>query len=220
MFIGHLALAFAARPRVKEPGLGFLLLAVSWADLVWPILLLVGVERVRIAPGITARTPLDFVSYPWSHSLVMHVFWGVLLAWLLGRGRWTARARALFAGLVVSHWVLDWISHRPDMPLWPGGPKLGLGLWNSVAATTAVESSIFAAGLALYLRATAARGRKGRLSLWSFVILLAVLYGIDTLGRVPPPSERALAWFALASWLLPLWGVWVERTRTLAGQAA
>src|SRR5262245_52726415 len=122
MFIGHLALAFAARPRVQKPGLGSLLFAVLWADLLWPILLLAGVEQVRIAPGITPRTPLDFVSYPWSHSLVMDLFWGALLAWILGRGRWTRAAQVGFAALVVSHWVLDWVSHRPDMPLWPGGP--------------------------------------------------------------------------------------------------
>ncbi|HJV21089.1 MAG TPA: hypothetical protein VJ570_00270, partial [Holophagaceae bacterium] len=91
MFIGHYALAFAARPLVKRPGLGSLLFAVSWADLLWPFLLLAGVEQVRIVPGITVHTPLDFVSYPWSHSLLMDLIWAGLLAGVLSRGRWTRR---------------------------------------------------------------------------------------------------------------------------------
>lgn len=216
MFIGHYALAFAARPAVKKPGLGSLLFAVSWADLLWPILVLLGLEQVRLAPGATARTPLDFVSYPWSHSLLMGLVWGVLLAALLSRGRWTRREQAIFAALVLSHWVLDWISHRPDMPLWPGGPKVGLGLWNSVAATTWVESLMFIAGVTLYLRGTSAKGWMGHLSLWSFLVFLAGMYAMDAMGGTTPPTVKALAWFAMSAWLLPLWGFWIERTRETA----
>lgn len=214
MFIGHYALAFAARPFVKKPGMGSLLFAVSWSDLLWPFLLLAGLEQVRIAPGITARTPLDFVSYPWSHSLLMDIGWGVLLAYGLSRGRWSGRDKSVFTALVVSHWVLDWISHRPDMPLWPGGPKVGLGLWNSVAATTWVEGLMFVAGVALYLRHTKAPTWKGQASLWSFLLFAVGIYTLDTLGGPPPPSERFLAYFALTAWITPLWGWWMERTRT------
>ncbi len=213
MFIGHYALAFAARPFVKRPGMGSLLFAVSWADLLWPFLLLSGLEQVLIAPGITARTPLDFVSYPWSHSLLVDVLWGILLAYGLSRGRWSGRDKAVFAALVISHWVLDWISHRPDMPVWPGGPKLGLGLWNSVAATTWVESLMFAGGVALYLRHTKASGWKGQVSLWSFMAFTIALYTADSLGGPPPPNARFLAYFALTAWITPLWGWWMERTR-------
>ena len=216
MFIGHYALAFAARPAVKKPGLGSLLFAVSWADLLWPILVLAGLEQVRLAPGNTARTPLDFVSYPWSHSLLMGLVWGILLAMLFSRGRWTRREQVIFAALVASHWMLDWISHRPDMPLWPGGPKVGLGLWNSVAATTWVESLMFIAGAALYLRGTSAKGWMGHLSLWSFLIFLSAMYAMDAMGGTTPPTVKALAWFAMSAWLLPLWGFWIERTREAA----
>jgi hypothetical protein len=216
MFIGHFALAFAARPAVKKPGLGSLLFAVAWADLLWPILLLLGLEQVRIAPGITPRTPFDFISYPWSHSLLMGLLWGALLAVLLSRGKWTRREQVIFGLLVVSHWVLDWISHRPDMPLWPGGPKVGLGLWYSVAATAWVESIMFVAGVAIYLRGTTAKGWQGHLSLWSFLLLMAAMYAADTLGGPLPPNERALAWSTLVAWLIPLWGLWIERTRSLA----
>lgn len=216
MFIGHYALAFAARPAVKRPGLGSLLLAVSWVDLIWPIFLLLGLERVRIAPGITARTPLDFVSYPWTHSLLMGIVWALLLALLFSRGRWPRRDQVIFGLLLLSHWVLDWISHRPDLPLWPGGPKVGLGLWYNNAATTGVESLLFLAGLALYLRGTRAKSWKGRLSLWSFLLFIGALYTMDSLGGPPPPSERFLAWFSLGAWLAPLWGMWIERTRETA----
>lgn len=213
MFIGHYALAFAARPAVKKPGLGSLILAVSWVDLIWPVFLLLGLEEVRIAPGITARTPFDFVSYPWTHSLLMGFVWGILLAVVLGRN-WSRRDQAIFALLVVSHWVLDWISHRPDMPLWPGGgPKLGLGLWYSTAATTVVESSMFVTGVALYLRGTTARDWKGHLSLWSFLLFIGALYVLDSLGGPPPPNVRVLAWVSLGAWLAPLWAMAIERTR-------
>ncbi|HJW09645.1 MAG TPA: metal-dependent hydrolase [Holophagaceae bacterium] len=214
MFIGHYALAFAVRPQVRKPGLGALMFAVSWADLLWPFMLLLGLEQVRIVPGITAHTPLDFVSYPWSHSAAMLLLWAALLAFLLGRS-WTGRERAWFGALVFSHWVLDWISHRPDMPLWPNGPRLGLGLWNSVPATAVVELAMFTAGLILYLRRSRAKDWRGHLSLWSLLAVLAVFFVMDNAGGPPPPTPRALALFALGGWLPVLWTFWIERTRAM-----
>jgi hypothetical protein len=124
--------------------------AVFGADLLWPVFLLLGLEAVRIDPGNTAFTPLDFVSYPWSHSLLMDVIWGALAGsiamWTLGN----ARAGVLVGLAVVSHWVLDFASHRPDMPVWPGGPLVGLGLWHSVAATLVVAHDGSWRGLAHY----------------------------------------------------------------------
>ncbi|HJV23801.1 MAG TPA: hypothetical protein VJ570_13950, partial [Holophagaceae bacterium] len=125
----------------------------------------------------------------------------------------TRREQLIFGALVVSHWVLDWITHRPDMPLWPGGPRLGLGLWNHVAATVTIESLMFLAGLVLYLRGTRARNWKGHLSLWTFLLFILPIYVADSLGGPPPPSPTFLAWFALGAWLAPLWGGWIERTR-------
>ncbi|HJU83200.1 MAG TPA: hypothetical protein VJ600_03230, partial [Holophagaceae bacterium] len=123
------------------------------------------------------------------------------------------RERLWFGGLVVSHWVLDWISHRPDMPLWPSGPRVGLGLWNSVPATAVVELAMFVAGLLLYLRSTRAKGLAGHVSLWSLMALLAFFFVMDNAGGPPPPTERALALFALGGWIPVLWSVWIERTR-------
>ena len=150
MFIGHLGLAFAAKKVAPRPSLGTLALAAQLVDGVWPVFLLLGWEKVEIVPGITAVTPLLFASYPYTHSLAAGAVWALLLA----GGYYLLRRDGVGAGwiaaLVVSHWILDFISHRPDMPLWPGGPKVGLGLWNSVPATLAVEFALFAGGIWLY----------------------------------------------------------------------
>jgi membrane-bound metal-dependent hydrolase YbcI (DUF457 family) len=213
MFIGHYALAFAAKKAAPRTNLGALLLAASWLDVVWPVLLLSGLEEVRIQPGATAYTPLRFVSYPWSHSLLFTVLWGLVLGGLAFAIRRDRRGAAWIAILVVSHWVLDWITHAPDLPLVPGGATYGLGLWNSVPATVAVESALFIGGVALYLRATRARGWTGHLALWSLVLTFAFLYAGNSLGLAVPPGERALAWSALIGWLPPFWGLWIEGTR-------
>ncbi len=181
-------------------------------DLLWPILLLLGVESVRVNPGDTAFTSLAFDSYPWSHSLLAVVGWATL-GTLIGRalyGSW--RAGTLLGGLVLSHWVLDFITHRPDLPLWPEGPLMGLGLWNSVPGTILVEASLLAAGLWLYLRSSSARDRVGR---WSLVALVAVTGFIwVTQPWAPvPPNATAVAWGALILWLLPPWTFWIERHR-------
>lgn len=213
MFIGHFALGFAAKRAIPEAPLPALLAAPELLDLVWPIFLLTGAETVRIAPGNTRFTPLEFVAYPWSHSLLMAAVWGALFAgtmWLATRR--TAVAATVF-GLVVSHWVLDWITHRPDMPLTPaGGTKLGLGLWNFPAATLAVEGAMFAGGVALYASATRPADRVGRYAFWALVVFLLASYLGAAFGP-PPPDVRTLALGSLGLWLLPLWAWWIERHR-------
>ena len=183
------------------------------ADLLWPLFLFLGIEQVRIAPGSTAFTPLEFVSYPWSHSLLMLIVWGLALALLARATGVDARGAWVIGTGVVSHWVLDWISHRPDMPLVPwGGPKLGLGLWNSIPATVVVEAAMFVGGLALYLATTRARGWAGHVSLWSFVVLMMLAYCGSSFGP-PPPTVAALRAGALIGWLFVPWAIWIERTR-------
>ncbi|MGH9363525.1 MAG: hypothetical protein ACRD2T_16565 [Thermoanaerobaculia bacterium] len=214
MFLGHFAVGFAAKRVAPEISLGTLFIAAQLADLLWPVFVLLGLEVVAIAPGITAVTPLDFVRYPYSHSLVALLGWGAALAavwWVVRRGR--AAAGLWLAALVVSHWLLDVVTHRPDLPLTIGGDaRLGLGLWNSVAGTLAVELLLFAAGVTLYARATAPRDRAGRIAFWALVALLVAIYLANLFGP-PPPSPRAVAWAALAMWLLIAWGVWLDRHR-------
>ena len=212
MFVGHLAVGFAAKKAAPRASLGTAMLAVTFADLLWPALLLAGLEEVRIAPGITAVTPLDFVSYPISHSLLADLVWGAALGGLYYARRRDARGAAVLAACVVSHWVLDFASHRPDMPILPGGARYGLGLWYSVPATVAVELAMGALGLAIYLRATKAADRTGSIALWSLVAFLLAVYAANLLGP-PPPDPRTLAWAANASWLLVAWAYWIDRHR-------
>src|SRR5262245_16667887 len=148
MFLGHFAASLAASRAEPRLRLGTAFVGGQLPDAIWPYMLLVGAERVVIAPGDTAVTPLRFESYPWSHSLVMVVAWALLAAFLHRRGGGTPRAALLMGALVVSHWVLDAASHRPDMPVLPaGGPLVGFGLWNSRPLTLAVELGLFAAGI-------------------------------------------------------------------------
>jgi LexA-binding, inner membrane-associated putative hydrolase len=218
MFIGHFAVALAAKRAAPRASLGTLVLAAQFLDILWPVLLLAGIERVEIRPGDTAFTPLAFEHYPISHSLAATLAWAAIFAGLYG---WARRDRAgamIVAAVVVSHWLLDWITHRPDLPLYPGGPLEGLGLWNSVAATLVVEVAMFAAGLAVYLRATRARDALGRWNAWAFAAFLVLAYLAAAFGP-PPPDPRTLAWSTFGVWLLVAWAWWVDRHRTPAGTA-
>ena len=214
MFVGHHAVAFAAKPLAPRVSLGTLFAATILLDLIWPILILLGIEDVRVAPGNTAFTPLDFYKYPVTHSLLAVLGWSLaagIVYWLF---RKSARDAAIVGAAVLSHWIVDFIAHRPDLPLWPGGPKVGLGLWHSIPATIVVEVAMFAAGLALYLRATKARDRAGSIALWSLVVFLAVVY-VANLTSPPPPDARTIGFAGLAQWLFVPWGVWIDRHRTM-----
>ena len=217
MFIGHFAAALAAKRAAPRASLGALFAAAQLPDLLWPVFLLAGWERVRIAPGDTAFTPLAFEHYPWSHSLVAVIVWAALLAAgyaALARDR---QGALVVAALVVSHWVLDAVTHRPDLPVVPGGAaRVGLGLWNSVPATVVIEALLFAAGLAVYRRCTAARDRVGGAALWALVAFLLLVYTGSVLGP-PPPAVAPVAWSGLGIWLLVAWGAWVDRHRRALG---
>jgi len=220
MFIGHFAVGFAAKRVAPRASLGALIAAPLLLDLLWPIFLLTGLESVRIDPGNTAFTPLDLHDYPYTHSLVGALGWSLLAAALFwGVTRYRRGAWVIAAG-VFSHWVLDFVTHRPDMPLYPGGATLvGLGLWNSRVATIIVEVAIFAAAVWLYARTTQARSRSGALALWSLVALLLVLYAGNAFGP-PPPSERMIAIAGLAGWIFIPWAWWIDRNRAVVPAVA
>src|SRR5215469_1858546 len=158
MFIGHFAVGFGAKKFAPRASLAALIAAPLFLDILWPPFLLLGWEHVRIDPGNTRYTPLDLYDYPWSHSLVMSIVWATAFALIYHLiTHYPSGTIAIWIG-VVSHWVLDWVTHRPDMPLCPGGgPKLGLGLWNSVPGTMMVELSMFAVGILFYMQTTRAR---------------------------------------------------------------
>jgi hypothetical protein len=214
MFIGHFGLGFGAKRAAPAVSLGTLFTACQFADLLWPTLLLLGYERVEVQQGATLMTPLNFVSYPYSHSLLALCAWGVLfgVAYSVVRhGR--VRPAVTIALLVVSHWVLDYVTHLPDLPLTlHGSTRVGLGLWNSVPGTLAAEFALFGIGLVMYLRGTKPRDRAGSIGLWSLVAFLVIVYIAATFGP-PPPTPAAIAWSAQSMWLIVIWGYWIDKHR-------
>lgn len=185
MFLGHFAAGILGSRTEPRLPLGTAMLASQLPDAVWPVLLLAGIERVTIAPGDTAATPLRFDHYPWSHSLLAIAVWGSAVGALYAWRTRSRRAGVLVTLLALSHWVLDVISHRPDVPVVPwGGPKLGLGLWNSVPGTIAVELALLLVGV------------------------LVVIYVGNIFGP-PPPNVTAIAVSALV--LFPVLWYWGNR---------
>jgi hypothetical protein len=214
MFIGHYAVALGAKQLAPRTSLGTLVAAAQIIDLAWPVLILAGVEVVRIDPGNTAYTPLDFVFYPFTHGATSVLLWAAAFGALYFlRRRYLAGAWTV-AALVLSHWLLDALTHRPDLPLWPGGPKVGLGLWNSVPASVAAEALLLGGGVWLYYRATRWKDGVGRFGLYAFLALLLLLAAGNLLGP-PPPSVQAIGVAGLALWLFVPLAAWVDRHRVL-----
>lgn len=213
MFIGHFAVALGAKKAAPKTSLGTLFIAAQLVDLLWPLFLLLGLEHVRIDPGNTAVTALDFYDYPLTHSLLGAVGWSIAFALFFYLLRKDRHQSLIVSGVVLSHWILDAVTHRPDLPLFPGSSTyLGLGLWNSVAATMIVELSLFAAGVILYVRSTVATDRTGTFAFWALVAFLIAVWAINIFGP-PPPDKTSLAIAANATWLIVLWGYWIDRHR-------
>ena len=203
MGIGHIALGFAAKRWVSRVPLALLVLAATFVDVLWGAAVLVGIEHARIVPGITKAMPVDLYDYPYTHSLLAGILWALVFGGIYFIVR-QYRAGAVMLGLLVlSHWVLDFVSHRPDMPIFANGPYLGLGLWNSVPASIVVEEAMAVLGVLLYLRATRARSAAGRWGLAAFVAVMLVMGVAGYLGP-PPPSVTPLAAFNLLSLVLVL----------------
>ena len=166
MFLGHYAVALGAKKVVPTISLGTLLLSAQFADLLWPIFLLMGLEHVRIAPGTTVVSPFDFYDYPVTHSLVGALGWSLLFGLIYFIARRYPKGAWILAAGVFSHWVLDMIGHRPDLPLVPGGTiRVGFGLWNSLPGTLVVELGLFLVGITLYVRTTRPLDRTGAVCL-------------------------------------------------------
>jgi len=215
VFVGHFALALAARPHARTVSLGWLMAASYGLDLLWPLLLLAGLERVAIEPGNTAFMALRFDAYPWSHSLAMSLLWGgavaAFAAWRgVGRG-----GALLLGGLVASHWVLDLVMHRPDLPLLPWtSPLLGLGVWNSIPATLALEGSLYLAGIALYLRGTRPKRPGPSPGLVALLVAPGLMWSTSPLAPLPTGTTMVAA-LALAVGLLFVAAHVVDRSRTV-----
>jgi hypothetical protein len=213
MFIGHFGAGLTAKKIDAKPSLGTLFFASQFIDLLWPCFLLLGIERVEVEPGISAFTPLDFVYYPISHSLLGVLFWALLFGAVYFLFRKNFKTSLLLGILVLSHWILDFITHIPDLPLSPGVDiKLGFGLWNSVPLTIIIEGLIFILGIIFYLSVTKAVNKKGTYIFWGLIFFLVLIYIMNIIG--PPPGDAdAIGYVGLSQWLLIAWGYWIDKNR-------
>jgi len=208
MFIGHYALAFASRKLDKLPSLAIMFVAVQFLDLIWPIFVLTGIERFEIETGNTALTPLNFTFYPYSHSLLMSVVWAVAFAVIYFAFTKNKRGSVLLAALVISHWVLDFITHRADLQLSPFSHiRVGLGLWNEPVAEIILEVVLFFTGVYLYFKSTVV---KRNISFWILIFVFLAIHFMNIFGP-PPPSINAVAWSANLMWLFVVWAWWIEK---------
>ena len=213
MFIGHFGLAFAAKKISKRGSLGTYIIAAQFLDLLWPMLLIRDIEKVAIEPGNTAFTPLNFLYYPYSHSLVFTLIWAISFGIFYLLVTKDKKTSLLIGVLVLSHWILDFFTHRPDLPLSPwSNEKVGLGLWNNPMATIIIEVIMFVGGALLYIRATHAKNLTGTISLWAFIIFMLVIYFLNASGH-PPDSVHSIAILGLTQLLLVAWGYWIDANR-------
>lgn len=213
MFIGHFGVGFGAKKFAPEVSLGFLFLAAQFIDLLWPTLLLLGLEHVVISPGITKATPLDFIDYPISHSLLMVIFWGLLLAFITRLFIKNYKIPLIIFLAVVSHWFLDLIVHRPDLPVIPGNPfMMGFGLWNFPYISFVAEGIIFIAGILLYYKATSSKNKFGKYGLIALIVLLVLIQIGNMLGSAPP-DVNAIAWAGQLQWLFVVLAFFADKNR-------
>jgi hypothetical protein len=212
MFIGHYAVGLAAKKIAPRASLGALIAAPILLDLIWPILLLLRQEHVSILPNRNPFFRLIFDSYPISHGLVAVMAWATLFAALyFGFTRYALGAGVIWLG-VISHWLMDFVVHRPDLPFYAGSRLVGLGLWNYRGVTIAIELVLFGFGIWIYLRQTKAKDRIGKYAFGAFVVFLLAAYGGVIFGP-PPRSVKMLAIGTLFTWLMVPWAWWFDRHR-------
>lgn len=213
MFIGHFGLGLASKKIDNVPSLGTYFLAAQFLDLLWPFFLLIGLEEVKIDPGNTVLTPLNFVYYPFSHSLFAALIWSILFGLIYFLIKKNIKASITLGVLVLSHWILDFFVHKPDLPITPwSNLKVGLGIWNSIGLTIFIEFIIFIAGIYFYIKATGAKNKKGKYGFWSLIVFLIIIYISNIFGS-PPPSQNAIAIVGFFQWILIIWAYWIDKNR-------
>jgi hypothetical protein len=215
MFVGHLAVGLAGKRMEPRISLGTWMLAALLADLLFFAFLIGGVEHVGVAPGVTVNRFVGDIQY--SHSLLMDAIWGGLFAAAYRLRRLYARGTWLLFGAVLSHWTLDFISHRPDMKLAPGSrAAFGLELWNSTPATLVLEGGAWLLAIALYVFVTTARTRTGVYAFWAGVALLTLAwYGNISGGIDPNPVRAGISGLIFLS-LTVAWAYWMNRARAIS----
>jgi hypothetical protein len=216
MFVGHYGVSFATKRVDESIPLWVLFLAVQWLDVIWAPLVLLGIEKVRIVPGFTATNPLDLYYMPFTHSLVAALVWSVLMAGVYGVLRRAPRKASVLVGLAVfSHWVLDFVVHIPDLPLYDNAAKVGLGLWNQPILAFGLETVLLLGSAAIYLQRQPAR----RTRVLAFALVMLAVQAYIFFGP-PPVSSSAIAATALAAYAIFAFVIWLLADRHRAVQAA
>ncbi len=216
MFIGHFAVGLAAKKAAPKINLGILFIACQLLDLIWPVLVLIGLEKVSVDHSATVVTPLNFSYYPYSHSLFSSVLYSLILGFIAWKIFKSLKTGIVFGLVVLSHWVLDFLTHRPDLPLFFDNVKVGLGLWNSTAGTFIVEVILFIGGIVFYLMSSPLTSQKRKLVFWSLIIFLFIMYLGNIFGPKAPVDTHpnAIAGPALAMWIIVIWGYFADKSNT------
>lgn len=212
MFVGHYAAAFAGKRAAPQAPLWLLLVAAQAVDFLWAALVLTGVERARLDHDLPTN-PLVAEHMPYSHSLLGTAVVAGLLGALVWR-RWrNGRAAAATGAVVMSHWFLDLLMHRPDLTLFGLPPKLGLQLWNYPLPSHVLEIGLLLATVAWLAAAQAPQWRRG-LWLVAGVLLVSQLYAALF---PPPPTITLMCLTLLLSWAAyPLLAAFLARRGRLA----
>jgi membrane-bound metal-dependent hydrolase YbcI (DUF457 family) len=213
MIIGHYGVSFVLKALHRRLPLWHFIVAAELLDILHSSLVVVGVEKAAVVPGITALVPMDLIYYPYTHSLVAAILWSAAtfllyrLTSIGGAADDRARAAALMGIGVFSHFVLDWVTHRPDLPLLGEGTKVGLGLWNYLVPAYLVETIVLYGGLALYLRRSRGDGFAGRYGMVILCLLGSALLAGFPLG-ILPRDIKAAETFALFMYAFVVAGSW------------
>lgn len=219
MFVGHYSVSFFAKSLEKSIPLWVLFAAVQLVDIFWAIFVLTGVEKLRIVPNFTRSNAIDLYFMPYTHSLIGALGWSVtaFFPYYLWRGKQSSRpifAAVLVGAAVFSHWILDFIVHTPDLPLYAETNKVGLGLWNLPEVSLPLELLLLVAGFWQYQRQTSAKSSAGKYAAGVFVGFLILLQIYSFFGPAPE-SVSGFAVLALVFYLIFVaLAFWLEKLRS------
>jgi hypothetical protein len=213
MFVGHYGPSFVAKRLDPAIPLWILFLAVQLLDVLWAVFIFLGVERLRIVPGFTRTNPLDLYYMPYTHGLPAALAWAASAALVYRLIAGSGRGGALVGAAVFSHWPLDYLVHRPDLPLYDNAAKVGLGLWDYPYVTLALEGALLFGAMGLYFQASRPLTPRGRYSMPVFGAAILLMQA-GMLFSPPPPSDRAMATTALIAYAVLAAAIgWLERGR-------
>lgn len=213
MVIGHYLPSFAAKKAEKRISLWLLFLAAQWIDVIWAVLIIFGIEKVRVVQGINGEGILDNYYIPFTHSLPGAMVLSCLAFIIFKLVRKSGREAWIFSLVVFSHWLFDLVSHRPDLPLWGNSHKVGLGLSNLPIADLGVQVSLFLIGIALYVRSTTPVSKIGKYGIAVFALLMMLLQAVIALPLEPSSPQRIGISMLIIYFSATAAVFWIEKNR-------